>query len=525
MSAPAPPGRITEYTEIASRPYSCGGFVRGETDLAEYLTAECAKRIMMLDGAMGTMIQKEKYEEEDYRGERFAEYHMDIKGNNDLLSITQPDTIRTIYTKYLLAGSDIIETNTFSGTTIAQADYHMESLVDELNIRSAELAREAVANVSAEDPSKPRFVAGAIGPTNRTGSILPDVEDPGFRNVTFDELADAYEQQTRALIKGGVDLLFVETIFDTLNAKAALFAIGQVLDEYEEATGRRMPVFVSGTIVDMSGRTLSGQTGEAFYVSIRHAKPFAVGLNCALGAPQMKPFLQRLADEAECKVLAYPNAGLPNQFGGYDDKPEDMARDVSDFATDGLVNFVGGCCGSTPPHIAAIARAVSTMAPRVYVERAHHNDKMMHLSGLENLIVDKSRFAFLNVGERCNLSGSRMFKRLIKVRARRAPRRGPCRASRCSPMRRCDALTRPSPFFVSFAFVCILLLSRFVSDGRLCRRDGGGAEASRGRRNGRGRERRRRYDRRRRGDGEVPQAGGDRARYLESAVHDRLVQV
>merc|ERR1719183_1523133 len=293
------------------------------------------------------MIQKHQLEEEDFRGDRFKDYDMLIKGNNDLLSITKPDVIAEIYRQYLEAGSDMIGTNTFSSTTIAQADYGMEGLVYELNYVGARLARQECDKITAKDPSRPRFVVGAIGPTNRTASISPDVEDPSCRNCTFDELVEAYYEQVVGLMDGGADILIVETIFDTLNAKAALFAIG----EYLEHTCVDVPVIVSGTLVDQSGRTLSGQTGEAFYNSIRHAKPMCVGLNCALGATQMAPFLKRVADCAECFVHVYSNAGLPNAMGGYDDTPEDMARDNRIFAESGWVNMMGGCCGSTPPHI------------------------------------------------------------------------------------------------------------------------------------------------------------------------------
>ena len=339
-----------------------------------------------------------------YRGERFKDFDAPegLKGNNDLLSLTQPHIIQGIHEAYLKSGSDIIETNTFSGTTIAMADYKMEHLVKELNIASAQLARAACDKYEALD-GRPRFVAGAMGPTNRTGSISPSVEDASVRNVTFEELRLAYYEQAEALLEGGVDILFVETIFDTLNAKAALFAI----DELFEKLGRKVPVVVSGTIVDLSGRTLSGQTTEAFYTSIRHAKPFAVGLNCALGADQMRPFLERLAKVAECYVSVYPNAGLPNAMGGYDDTPEQVASAVSVFADLGLINFAGGCCGCRPGHVAAIAETFANTAkykPRPRYVRT--GPPVMMLSGLEQLIVDKSRFAFMNIGERCNIAGS-----------------------------------------------------------------------------------------------------------------------
>ncbi|CAE7720231.1 MTR, partial [Symbiodinium sp. KB8] len=360
---------------------------------------------MIIDGAMGTMIQKHKLGEAEYRGERFADYSMDVKGNNDLLSLTQPDIIYNIHKQYLEGGADIVETNTFSGTTIAQADYKMEDLVYEMNKKSAELARKACDDVMAADPSRPRFVAGAMGPTNRTASISPDMNDSSARNVTFDELVTAYLQAARALVDGGADILMVETIFDTLNAKAALYAIQELFEEM----GRRLPVFVSGTITDQSGRTLSGQTTEAFYVSIAHVKPFAVGLNCALGAKQMRPFIERLSNTADCFVFAYPNAGLPNKMGEYDDTPAQMAEDVKDFADAGFLNLAGGCCGSTPAHIAAVAGAMAKCAPRTWTSP----EPVMRLSGLEDLTVTKERLNFMNVGERCNIAGSIRFKKLI----------------------------------------------------------------------------------------------------------------
>jgi len=393
--------------------YSCAGFTRGETNVKAYLTKSAKERIMFLDGGMGTMIQRHRLEEEDFRGERFKDWSGPLlKGNNDLLSLTLPGVIREIHLKYLRAGSDIIETNTFSGTVVAQADYKMQHLVHELNKKSALLAREAVDIVSKEDPSRPRFVAGAVGPTNQTLSLSPKVEDPGFRTITFDDLAKAYYDQVDGLIAGGVDILFVETIFDTLNAKAAVFAIDQYYEDHPKQ--ERLPLIISGTIVDQSGRTLSGQTTEAFYVSLRHSKPIAIGLNCALGAKQMKPFMQRLANEAECFTSCYPNAGLPNAMGAYDETPEQMAEQLVDFAKDNLLNFVGGCCGSTPPHIAAIKAAIEKSGFRPRTWKPKPRDSMMRLSGLEDLVVDKSRFTFLNVGERCNIAGSARFKRIIK---------------------------------------------------------------------------------------------------------------
>ena len=384
--------------------------MKGEHDIFSYLNATLSKRILILDGAMGTMVQKFKFTEEDYRGERFKDFDAPdgLKGNNDLLSITKSDTIKGIHEAYLDAGSDIIETNTFSGTTIAMADYKMEHLVFELNVASARLCRTACDKYTALTPDKPRFAVGAIGPTNRTGSISPSVEDPGFRNVTFDELRIAYKEQCEGLITGGCEIILVETIFDTLNAKAALFAVEEVFEE----RGFRMPVMISGTIVDQSGRTLSGQTSEAFYTSVRHTKPFSIGLNCALGAKAMKPFLQRLANVAECWVSCYPNAGLPNAMGGYDEKPEDTALNMVDFANDKLVNIIGGCCGTTDKHIAACSEALADVPVRPYPKKPEH--PTMYLSGLERLVVDKELFRFLNVGERCNIAGSMRFKRLIK---------------------------------------------------------------------------------------------------------------
>ncbi|KAF0698771.1 Aste57867_10629 [Aphanomyces stellatus] len=390
------------HAEILAKPY-----VRGETDLFEYLTALMSTKIMIFDGGMGTMIQKHKFSEEEYRGERFKDWPHLVKGNNDLLSITQRQVIKDIHKEYMtIGGAQLIGTNTFSGTTIAQADYHMEELVYEINFESAALAREACDELTALDPLTPRFVAGSIGPTNRTLSISPNVEDPGFRNVTFDELVQAYYEQTEALMDGGSDILLVETIFDTLNAKAAVFAV----EKYQQDKGKRIPLFISGTIVDMSGRTLSGQTTEAFYVSLRHSKPFCIGLNCALGANQMKPFLRRLANVAECFVSVYANAGLPNAMGGYDDDPLLMAKYCGEFCEEGLLNMIGGCCGTTPLHIKAIADEAGKHAARPKPAR---KEPFMWLSGLEDMVVTKERFAFLNVGERCNISGSIRFKKLI----------------------------------------------------------------------------------------------------------------
>lgn len=321
---------------------------------------EINKRILVLDGAMGTMLQEYKFSEEDFRGERFKDFHLPLKGNNDLLSITQPEAIQEIHRKYFEAGADIVETNTFSGTTIAMADYDMESLVYELNYESAKIARKVADDFTAKEPHKPRFVAGSIGPTNKTASMSPDVNDPGYRAVTFDELVTAYTEQVIALIEGGCHLLLVETVFDTLNAKAALFAIEQVKTTKQV----NIPVMVSGTITDASGRTLSGQTVEAFLISIAHIELLSVGFNCALGAQQLEPYLQRLSREAPFYTSAHPNAGLPNAFGAYDETPEEMRQQIENYLKDGLVNIIGGCCGTTPEHIKEIASAAAKYKPR-----------------------------------------------------------------------------------------------------------------------------------------------------------------
>jgi 5-methyltetrahydrofolate--homocysteine methyltransferase len=324
---------------------------------------------------MGTMIQRHTLSEADFRGARFKDWPKEIKGNNDLLNLTQPAIIQDIHRAYLEAGADIIETNTFNSTLVSQAEYGMQELVPELNREGARLAREAADEWTAKTPDKPRFVAGAIGPTSRTASISPDVNDPSFRNITFDELRRVYREAAEALIAGGVDLLLVETIFDTLNAKAALFAIDELFDEM----GVTLPVMVSATITDLSGRTLSGQTPEAFWNSVRHAKPFTVGLNCALGAAQLRPHVAELARVADTYICAYPNAGLPNEFGGYDETPEETSQHLSAWAKDGLVNVVGGCCGTTPDHIRRIAERVRGLKPRPVPEIPHR----LRLSGLE----------------------------------------------------------------------------------------------------------------------------------------------
>ncbi|MCO6057370.1 methionine synthase [Pseudomonas sp. MOB-449] len=363
------------------------------------------ERILILDGGMGTMIQSYKLQEEDYRGARFADWPSDVKGNNDLLLLTRPDVIQAIEKAYLDAGADILETNTFNATRVSQADYGMEELVYELNVEGARLAREVADAKTAENPAKPRFVAGVLGPTSRTCSISPDVNNPGYRNVTFDELVENYTEATRGLIEGGSDLILIETIFDTLNAKAAIFAVQGV---YEEL-GFELPIMISGTITDASGRTLSGQTTEAFLNSVRHAKPISIGLNCALGAKELRPYLEELANKAESRVSAHPNAGLPNAFGEYDESPAEMAAVVEEFAASGFLNIVGGCCGTTPPHIQAIAEAVAKYPPRVIPDIP----KACRLSGLEPFTIDRNSL-FVNVGERTNITGSAKFARLIR---------------------------------------------------------------------------------------------------------------
>jgi 5-methyltetrahydrofolate--homocysteine methyltransferase len=318
------------------------------------------QRILVIDGAMGTMIQRHNLTEEDFRGERFKNHPHTLKGNNDILSITRPDIIKDIHRQYFAAGADIAETNTFSGTTIAQADYHLEDAVYDLNFQSAKIAKEVAEEFTKREPDKPRFVAGAMGPTNKTASLSPDVNNPGYRAITFDQLVTAFKQQAKALIEGGVDLLLLETIIDTLNAKAALFAIQELFEEM----GKQIPVMVSGTITDASGRTLSGQTTEAFLISVSHVPLLSVGLNCALGAAMLRPYLKVLSDKAPFFVSAYPNAGLPNEFGQYDETPEQMGSQVEEFLKEGLVNMVGGCCGTTPEHIKVIASLAARYQPR-----------------------------------------------------------------------------------------------------------------------------------------------------------------
>ncbi|RRB02019.1 methionine synthase [Larkinella rosea] len=373
----------------------------------EKITELLQQRILILDGAMGTMIQRYKLGEDDYRGARFADWEHDLQGNNDLLSITQPEIIKEIHRQYLEAGSDIIETNTFSSTTIAMADYHMEELAYELNFESAKIAKETTVEYTRKNPKKPRFVAGAMGPTNRTASLSPDVNNPGYRAITFDQLVEAYYEQARGLVEGGADILLIETIFDTLNAKAALFAV----DKYFADSGREpLPIMISGTITDASGRTLSGQTTEAFLYSVSHLPLLSVGLNCALGAELMRPYVQTLAKESPFFTSAYPNAGLPNEMGEYDQSPEEMAAQIEGFVQDGFVNIVGGCCGSTPDHIQAIAKAIAKYPPR----QKPQAEPYQKLSGLEPLKITELT-NFVNVGERTNVTGSKAFARLIKT--------------------------------------------------------------------------------------------------------------
>jgi 5-methyltetrahydrofolate--homocysteine methyltransferase len=368
-------------------------------------TALLEQRIVIFDGAMGTMIQRHRFSEEQFRGGRFKDWRSDVRGNNDLLTLTQPQSIADIHRAYLDAGADVISTNTFNSTSISQADYGMQALVGELNLEAARLARQ-VADECSTASGVQRYVAGALGPTNRTASLSPDVNDPGFRNISFDELVAAYSEVTRSLMAGGVDMILIETVFDTLNAKAALFAVRQVFDE----VGEELPIIVSGTITDASGRTLSGQTTEAFWNSIRHARPLVVGLNCALGGRQLRPYIEELSRIADIYVCAYPNAGLPNAFGEYDETAEQTAETLRDFAASGFVNMVGGCCGTTPEHIQAIKRAVTGLTPRALP----HIESACRLSGLEPLTIDANSL-FVNVGERTNVTGSAKFRKLIEA--------------------------------------------------------------------------------------------------------------
>lgn len=362
-------------------------------------------RILLLDGAMGTMIQQYDFSEEQYRGDRFKDIDQEVKGNNDLLTLTQPEAIKEIHRGFLEAGSDIIETNTFSSTTIAQADYHMEDLVKELNVEAVRIAKEVADEYNQKTPDKPRFVAAAIGPTNKTLSISPDVNNPGYRATTYNEVYQAYKEQVDALYEAGTDIFLIETVFDTLNCKAALHA----MEDLFEQVGERVPVIVSGTITDQSGRTLSGQTTEAFWTSIKHANPFAVSLNCALGAEDLKPYLEELSEKADTYTCVYPNAGLPNEFGEYDESPEYMAKFIKNFAEEGLTNIIGGCCGTTPDHIKAMADAIEDLPPREIPEVEKHTT----LSGLEPMKMTPD-LGFVNIGERTNITGSKKFKRHIK---------------------------------------------------------------------------------------------------------------
>ncbi len=371
-------------------------------DRIAWLKAEAGKRILLLDGSWGVMIQGYKFGEEDFRGTRFAGHDSDLKGNNDLLTLTQPQIIREIAFAYLDAGADIIETNTFNSTSVSQADYGLESIVRELNAEGAQLARAACDEKSTAD--RPRLVAGVLGPTNRTASLSPDVNDPGFRNISFDELRATYKDATLGLIEGGADIVMIETVFDTLNAKAAIFAVQEAFDE----SGVTLPIWISGTITDLSGRMLTGQTAEAFWHSVRHARPFAIGLNCALGAKELRQYVDELAQCADTLVSAHPNAGLPNEFGGYDDGPESMAETIGEFARSGIVNIVGGCCGTTPAHIAAFAKAIEGVAPRAIPEKPRY----LRLSGLEPFTLTPQT-NFVNIGERTNITGSAKFRKLI----------------------------------------------------------------------------------------------------------------
>ncbi|HCW90899.1 MAG TPA: methionine synthase, partial [Marinobacter sp.] len=371
----------------------------------EQLHQALKERIVVLDGGMGTMIQNLRLEEEAFRGERFADYDREVKGNNDLLNLTQQEKLRGIHSDYLAAGADIIETNTFNSTGLSQADYGLQSIARELNVAGARLARDIADEFTRKEPHKPRFVAGAVGPTSRTASISPDVNNPGYRNVDFQTLVDNYYEAVDGLVEGGCDLILIETIFDTLNAKAAIYAAQQFFED----SGIELPIMISGTITDASGRTLSGQTTEAFYNSIAHAKPISVGLNCALGADALRPYVEELSTKAETYVSAHPNAGLPNEFGEYDQTPEEMAEIIEGFARDGFLNIIGGCCGSRPDHIEAVAKAVAKYPPRQIPERP----KALRLSGLEPFTGDENTL-FINVGERTNVTGSKRFLRLIK---------------------------------------------------------------------------------------------------------------
>ncbi|MEO8301533.1 MAG: homocysteine S-methyltransferase family protein, partial [Rhizomicrobium sp.] len=367
-----------------------------------WMKQEAKKRLLLLDGSWGVMIQGFKLGEEDFRGKRFGNHPSELKGNNDLLTLTKPEIIQDIGRQYLQAGVDFIETNTFNSNFTSQEDYGLGHLVSELNEAGAKLARDLCDEFSR--PDRPRLVAGVLGPANRTATISPDVNDPAFRNITFDQLRETYREATRGLIKGGSDVIMIETVFDTLNCKAAIFAIEEVFTEL----GMRLPVWISGTITDLSGRTLTGQTPTAFWHSVRHAEPFAIGLNCALGAKELRPYIAELAGTCDTLVSAHPNAGLPNEFGGYDETPETMAEMIGEFARSGLVNIVGGCCGTRPEHIAAFGAAIKDVPPRAIPEKP----KYMRLSGLEPFTLTPD-LNFINVGERTNITGSAKFRKLI----------------------------------------------------------------------------------------------------------------
>src|SRR5215218_8121763 len=388
--------RTDRMTAFNSRPAN-------GTDELKALCEVASKRILVLDGAMGTELQRSRFSEEDFRGQRFKDWKQDVKGNNDLLILTQPDAVRNVHLDYFRAGADIVETNTFSGTSIAQADYGMEEIVYDLNFEGSRIAREAALLAEKEDGRR-RFVAGAIGPTNRTLSISPDVNNPGYRAVTFDQVRESYAEQVRGLVDGGAEIILIETIFDTLNAKAAIVATHRVFAE----KGVKLPIMISGTITDLSGRTLSGEAPPAFWHSMRHAEPFSIGLNCALGAREMRARIEEIGKAADTLVCAYPNAGLPNEFGLYDERPEATANMLAEFADAGLVNVVGGCCGTTPDHIRAIAEAVAGKAPRSVPKM----QPLMRLAGLEPFILTAD-IPFVNVGERTNVTGSAKFRKLI----------------------------------------------------------------------------------------------------------------
>src|SRR3990167_5906059 len=375
------------------------------SNVVDLIRSLLKERILLLDGGMGTMIQSHQLQESDYRGKRFVDFSHSLKGNNDLLSIAQPEIITSIHRAYLDAGADFVETNSFNSTAIALADYHMSDLAYEFNLTAAKIARAATDDVTALTPERPRFVIGILGPTNRTASLSPEVNDPAYRNVTFDQLVQAYTEAARGLIDGGAHLLMIETVFDTLNCKAAIFAIQQYLAK----AGIRVPVMISGTITDASGRILSGQTTTAFWHSVRHAGLLSVGLNCALGPEALRPYMRELSKHADTFISVHPNAGLPNAFGGYDETPEQMATVIQEFAREGLVNIVGGCCGTTPAHIRAIAEAVQGLPPR----KIPVIPKACRLSGLEPVTIDDNSL-FVNVGERTNVTGSIRFAELIR---------------------------------------------------------------------------------------------------------------